>query len=383
MPTYRGEPDFSHQEQPAIGVLFSNLGTPQAPTAAALRPYLREFLWDPRVIEYPRLLWWLILNVIVLTFRPRKSAALYRSVWTPEGSPLLAITRRQAAGLAARLSERQGAPVHVAVGMRYGQPSVAGALAELAAKGCRRLLVLPMYPQYSATTTGSTFDEVVRQLSTWRWVPELRTIHGFHDDPGYVASLASSIRELWQREGEPDRLLLSFHGMPIRYFHAGDPYFCFCQKTARLVREALGLAPERLLVTFQSRFGSEPWLQPYTDKTLEALPAQGVERVDVACPGFSADCLETLEEINGLNREVFLHAGGKQFRYIACLNDRADHLDALADVVERHLQGWLQGWSGTSGEAAAVAARATAERSSAMADHPSGRGTASPRGRAS
>jgi ferrochelatase len=339
---YRGESDFDHETSPALGVLATNLGTPVAPTAGALRPYLRQFLWDPRVIELPRPLWWLILHCAVLVTRPRTSAALYRKVWTEEGSPLLATARRQARGLATRLAGRDGLPVEVVLGMRYGEPSIASALRELASRNCRRMLVLPLYPQYSATTSGSTFDAVFEELTSWRWVPELRTVSTYHDEERYIAALASSIDELWRREGAADRLLLSFHGMPKRYFESGDPYACFCRKTARLVGERLGIEQERLIVSFQSLFGREEWLRPYTDQTLAALPKQGVRSVDVACPGFSADCLETLEEIDELNRGIFLDAGGEQFRYVPCLNDRDDHLDFLAELVTRHLGGWLE-----------------------------------------
>jgi protoporphyrin/coproporphyrin ferrochelatase len=373
MTRYLGDAGDPHGRTPAIGLLLSNLGTPQAPTAKALRPYLREFLSDPRVIELPRLLWLAILNAIVLTVRPRRSAALYRKVWTPEGSPLLAISRRQAAGLAGRLAGRTPVPVRVALGMRYGQPSLAAACAELAAAGCRKVLVLPLYPQYSATTTGSTFDATFAALGRRRWIPELRTIGGYHDEPGYVDALAASIAELWRRDGEPERLVLSFHGMPKRYLLAGDPYFCFCQKTARLVVDRLGIDPAHALVTFQSRFGNEEWLQPYTDETLRALPAQGVKSVDVVCPGFSADCLETLEEIDGLNREFFLHAGGERYRYVPCLDDRADHLDFLAGLVLRHLAGWTDLPAG-GGDPAAEAARSRTRALARGAPAPGGAG---------
>jgi ferrochelatase len=326
---------------PAAGVLLANLGTPAAPTARALRPYLRQFLSDPRVIELPRLQWWLILNLFVLTTRPRASAALYRKVWTAEGSPLLTISRRQAAGLAERLARRAGEPVPVALGMRYGEPSIAAALRELEAAGCRRVLVLPLYPQYAAATTASTFDAVFAELATWRAVPELRTVATYHAEPGYVEALARSIEELWREGGEPERLLLSYHGMPVRYAAAGDPYPGYCQETSRLLGRRLGFPAERTIVAFQSRFGREPWLQPYTDETLKALPRQGLRAVDAVCPGFAADCLETIEEIDGLNRELFLHAGGERFRYVPCLNDRDDHLDFLAELAMRHLDGWL------------------------------------------
>jgi ferrochelatase len=225
--------------------------------------------------------------------------------------------------------------------MRYGEPSIARALDELAARGCRRVLVLPLYPQYSATTTASTFDAVFAALERRRVVPELRTVASYHAEPGYVAALARSIAELWEREGAAERLLLSFHGMPVRYAAAGDPYPAECRETARLVVERLGLAPERAIVAFQSRFGREPWLEPYTDETLRALPARGVRTVDALCPGFAADCLETLEEIDGQNREIFLHAGGERFRYVNCLDDRDDHLDFLASLVLGRLGDWL------------------------------------------
>ncbi|HEX9799828.1 MAG TPA: ferrochelatase [Thermoanaerobaculia bacterium] len=335
---------FDHRRPGRIGVLVSNLGTPEAPTARALRPYLRQFLSDRRVVELPRWKWLPILHLFVLTRRPKFSAGLYRKVWTAEGSPLLLTSRVQADGLRARLAARFGDEVRVALGMRYGRPSIAAALGELATAGCRRLLVLPLYPQYSAATTGSTCDAVFAELARWRWVPGLRTIESYHDEPGYARALAATVRELWARDGEPDLLLMSFHGMPQRYFDSGDPYFCHCQKTARLVAEQLGLAPERWQVSFQSLFGKEEWLKPYTDKTVAALAGAGVRKLDVICPGFSADCLETLDEIDGLNREIFAHAGGERFRFVPCLNDRDDHLDFLAGLAARHLAGWSDGF---------------------------------------
>jgi ferrochelatase len=367
MATYRGEAGFRHDGPSAIGILVSNLGTPEAPTATALRPYLEQFLSDPRVIELPRLTWWLILHLFVLTRRPAASAALYRSIWWPEGSPLLVLSRRLADGLAARLAGRARLPIRVALGMRYGEPSIASALRELAAAGCRRILVLPLYPQYSAATTGSTFDAVFAELGGWRWVPELRTVSGWHDQPAYVAALAATIREVWDRDGEPERLMLSFHGTPRRYFEAGDPYFCLCQKTGRLVAERLGLPPERLVVSFQSRFGREEWLRPYTDETVAALARGGVRRLDVVSPAFAVDCLETLEELDKLNRRFFLEAGGERFRYIPCLNDRPDHLDFLAGLALRHLGGWLEEPTAAGEEDLAAAAAHRVERSQALA----------------
>jgi ferrochelatase len=334
-------PSFDHSAPGRVGVLLSNLGTPDAATAKALKPYLAEFLSDPRVIELPRWKWLPILHLFILPRRPALSAELYRKVWTAAGSPLLATSHGQAKGLAERLEARFGDRVAVALGMRYGKPSIAGALAELAGRDCRRLLVLPLYPQYAAATTGSTFDAVFAELARWRWVPGLRTIESYHDEPGYVRALGDSVRELWRRDGEPDLLLMSFHGMPQRYFDSGDPYFCYCQKSARLLAEELGLAPERWMVSFQSLFGKEEWLKPYTDRTIASLPGRGVRKLDVICPGFSADCLETLEEIDGLNREIFEHHGGERFRFVRCLNERDDHLDFLAGLATRHLAGWL------------------------------------------
>jgi protoporphyrin/coproporphyrin ferrochelatase len=365
---FENEVDFRHGEIPAVGVLLTNLGTPDAPTPAALRRYLREFLSDPRVIELPRWKWWPILNLFVLTTRPRASAKLYHEVWTDEGSPLLVITRKQAAAVEGLLRERIASPLHVAVGMRYGNPAIREGLDELRQKGCRRILVLPLYPQYAAATTGSTFDAVAQELTRWRWVPELRTIHQYHDDPAYVGALAASIREAWAVGGEPEMLLFSFHGVPQRYFDGGDPYHCACHKTARLAAEELGLEKDRYLVTFQSLFGREEWIKPYTDVTVRALAGSGVKSLDVVCPGFSADCLETLEEIDGQNRGFFEEAGGERFRYIAALNDRPDHARALAGVVERHLGGWVSSpeeWDSAAAERAAAASRQRAEALSA------------------
>jgi ferrochelatase len=367
---YLGKADFRHGEVPAVGILLTNLGTPDAPDAPSLRRYLRQFLLDPRVIELPRLLWWTILHLFVLTTRPAKSAALYRKIWTEDGSPLLDILRRQSAGVAALLEAEVGTPLHVAIGMRYGRPSIAAGLRSLADQGCRRILVLPLYPQYSGATTGSTFDAVAAELMTWRWVPELRTVHQYHDDPAYIRALAASIRVAWTAEGAGDKLLFSFHGIPERYFRAGDPYFCQCQKLARLAAEALELPRERWDLSFQSRFGREEWIKPYTDQVIGALPKAGIRRLDVVCPGFSADCVETLDEIDELNREIFEHAGGERFRYVPALNDRPDHLRFLADLALRNLAGWIEprsSWSETAARSEAEASRVRAKTLQAAA----------------
>ncbi len=334
-------PGFEHGEIPAVGVLLANLGTPDAPTAKALRPYLHQFLRDPRVIELPRWRWLPILYMFVLTLRPRRSAALYAKIWSDEGSPLLVIARRQAAAVQQSLTAELGGGVHVALGMCYGSPSMADALAELRRKNCRRIVVLPLFPQYSGTSTGGTFDALFASLRRWRWVPEVRTINAYHDDPGYIAAVAGSIREVWDRDGEPERLLFSFHGIPLRYVSNGDPYHCQCHKTGRLVAEALGIGEERYVVAFQSRFGREEWIKPTTDVTVRAMARSGIKELDVVCPGFSADCLETLEEIDGENRELFEGNGGEQFRFIPCLNERPDHIRALVDLVGRQLNGWV------------------------------------------
>jgi ferrochelatase len=354
---YFGQPDFQHGEVPAVGVLLANLGTPDAPDTPSLRRYLREFLLDPRVIELPRLLWWTILHLFILTTRPPKSAALYKKIWWKEGSPLLVISNRQAAGIEAALRREVGAPVHVGVAMRYGNPSMREALRGLAAKGCRRILVLPLYPQYAAATVGSTFDAVADELKTWRWVPEVRFVNHYHDDPEYIRALAASIRDAWGADGPAEKLLFSFHGIPKRYFLAGDPYYCQCQKLARLAADELGLPKDRWEVSFQSLFGKEEWIKPYTDKTIEAMAKSGIRSLDVVCPGFSADCLETLEEIDQLNREVFEHAGGEHYRYIPALNDRPDHIQALTGVILRNLGGWTEALP----EAEAVLSRQRAE----------------------
>ncbi len=355
---------FDHRRPAKVGVLLSNLGTPDAATPAALRVYLKEFLSDPRVIELPRWKWLPILHLFILTTRPKMSAALYRKVWTAEGSPLLVTSQRQRAGIEQRLRSRFGDGVCVALGMRYGNPSIAAAMRELAAAGCSRVVVLPLYPQYAAATAGSTFDAVFAALQKTRWVPGLRTIETYHDEPGYIAALAASVRERWQAEGPPEKLLMSFHGMPQRYFDDGDPYFCYCQKTARLLAEALALPDDRWLLSFQSLFGKEEWLKPYTDRTVERLAREGVRALDVICPGFSADCLETIEEIDELNREIFLHHGGEKFRFISCLNERDDHLDLLAARVARELAGWV-------GEEA-VDRAATARRAGTLRGRPAG-----------
>jgi ferrochelatase len=336
----RPEPPYTHGSAPKTAVLLCNLGTPDAPTAPALRRYLAQFLSDPRVVEIPRLVWLLILHGIILRVRPAKSAAKYASVWLPEGSPLKVWTERQAKLLQGCLGER-GHQLTVRYAMRYGSPAIGKTLDELRAQGVTRVLVLPAYPQYSGATTASVIDDVASWALQARHVPELRFINRYHDEPLYIAALADSVRQHWRVAGQPDKLVMSFHGMPARTLALGDPYHCECQKTGRLLAEALGLTKAQYLVTFQSRFGKAKWLEPYTEPTLIKMAAEGgVKSVDMICPGFSADCLETLEEINQEAREAFLHAGGQRFDYIPCLNDSAAGIRALASLAERHLQGW-------------------------------------------
>jgi protoporphyrin/coproporphyrin ferrochelatase len=297
-------------------------------------------LSDPRVVEIPKLLWWPILHGVILRTRPRVSALKYASVWMPEGSPLAVWTQRQAALLQGYLGER-GCSVIVKPAMRYGQPSIAAALSALQAEGVRRVLVLPAYPQYSGATTASTFDAVAAWGQQARWVPEFRFVHHYHDDPGYIAALSGSVRAHWQREGRAGVLLMSFHGMPARTLALGDPYHCQCQKTARLLAEALGLQANEWRISFQSRFGRAKWLEPATTAMLKTLANEGTSRVDVICPGFAADCLETLEEIEQEGREIFLHEGGSAFHYIACLNGSHEGMVALAELAQRQMAGWF------------------------------------------
>jgi ferrochelatase len=318
---------------PATAVLLLNLGTPSAPTAPAVRRFLAEFLGDPRVIDYPRWLWWPILHGVILRVRPRRSARAYAKIWTPQGSPLLSHSR----ALADKLAQ---AGIRVELGMRYGEPSIGAAIERLISAGVERLLLLPLYPQYSATSTASAFDGVFAALYRQRNVPELRSIHDYHDAPEYIAAVADSVEKYWLTHGRGERLLLSFHGIPQRYVDAGDPYREQCLTTARLLRERLGMTEATLNVVFQSRVGREPWLAPYTDKVLADLAQAGIHHVQVLCPGFAVDCLETLEEIAIRGREQFTAAGGKRLDYIPALNDSAVHVRLLRSLIDRHSQGW-------------------------------------------
>ena len=356
MPRFAPEPDHRHGTPAKTAVLLVNLGTPEAPTAPALRKYLKQFLSDPRVVEIPRLVWWPILNGIILNTRPAKSAHKYASIWTKEGSPLAVHTAAQAKLLKGLLGERGETALLVDWAMRYGQPSIAAALDRLKAAGAVRILIVPLYPQYAAATTGSVLDDVADWFKTTRNQPELRTVRNFHDQPAYIAALARSVQDHWTTAGRPDKLVMSFHGLPRRSLDLGDPYFCECHKTGRLLAEALGLTADQYAITFQSRFGKARWLEPYTQPTLEALGKAGTRRVDVICPGFMADCLETLEEIAMECKAAFIAAGGQSFHYIPCLNERPEAIAALADLVQQHLSGWP-----TPQEDPACASRAQAQ----------------------
>ncbi|HSW18371.1 MAG TPA: ferrochelatase [Ramlibacter sp.] len=336
---FNKEPPHRHGQAPTTGVLLCNLGTPDAPTAPAVRRYLRQFLSDPRVVEIPRAVWLPLLHGVILPLRSAKSAAKYATIWTKDGSPLKTNTALQAQMLLGWLGER-GHRVSVRYAMRYGNPSIASQLDALKADGATRILVLSAYPQYSGTTTASLVDAVGDWAARTRHVPELRFVNRYHDDDGYIAALASGVQRHWKTNGRPEHLMMSFHGVPERTLKLGDPYHCECRKTARLLAAKLGLAAEQYTVSFQSRFGKAKWLQPYTEPTLQALAKKGVRHVDVVCPGFTSDCLETLEEIGMEGKAAFLAAGGKEFHAIPCLNDAPDWITALADIAQTHMGGW-------------------------------------------
>lgn len=324
-----------------VGILVTNLGTPDAPERGALRRYLKEFLSDPRVVEFPRLLWWFVLNCIILNIRPARSAEAYKTVWTERGSPLLFHTQDQADALRTRLRQQHGDELEVECAMRYGSPAISEVMEGMLERGVNQLLVMPLYPQYCAATTGSTFDAVAEHLRSRRELPALRYIADYHDNEDYIGALALQIKAFQSEHGKPDKLIFSYHGVPRKYCDRGDPYYLQCHNTTRLVVELLDLAEDDYLLCFQSRFGREEWLTPYADETLKSLPGKGVKSVQVICPGFSADCLETIEEIGEENREYFLEAGGEHYAYIPCLNSDDEHIAALAKLAENELAGWV------------------------------------------
>jgi len=361
MPTYQSTPEFKHGLLESTGILLVNLGTPEAPTASAVRRFLKQFLSDPRVIEYPRWLWWLVLNGIILRIRPSRSAAAYRKIWTDDGSPLMIFSKAIAAGVQQKLDSRSPGLTRVELAMSYGKPSIDDGIDRLLAKGARRLLIVPLYPQYSGTTTASVFDAVARKMNRLRWVPETRFINQYADERGYISSLAASIREYWSENKRGTKLLFSFHGVPRSTLLRGDPYHCQCQKTARLVAEALELGEDEWILAFQSRVGREEWLRPYTDETIIELGKQGLDRLDVVCPGFSTDCLETLEEIAMQNADLFQESGGEVLHYIPALNARDDHLGFLSDLIEKHLGGWPTSYAADSAASKRAIAMGAAE----------------------
>ena len=344
---FLAEPALGHDRPRRVGVLLINLGTPDAATSAAVRTYLAEFLSDPRVVEIPRAVWLPLLHGVILRLRPAQSARKYATIWTEDGSPLLVHSLRQRTLLQGYLGQRMkalGLPsdhAQVELGMRYGKPTIESALTKLKAAGCDRVLVLPLYPQYAASTTASALDAVFATASRLRDMPSLRVVAPYHDDVGYIRALAQSINDYWVKNGRPDKLVLSFHGVPRRSLDLGDPYHCHCQKTARLLADELGLGDGQVVIAFQSRFGRAQWLQPYTLSVLTALAKERTRRVDIACPGFVSDCLETLEELGHGARTAFLAAGGGELHCIPCLNERPDWIAALADLAVRNLQGWL------------------------------------------
>jgi ferrochelatase len=341
-------PDIAHAKPSRIGVLVANLGTPDAPTAKAVRPYLKQFLSDPRVVEVPRIIWWVILNLIILPIRAGASAKKYASVWydgPTGGAPLLVHSRHQTDLLRTALNQENEGSVMVEMAMRYGNPSTESVLQKMDDAGVDRILILPLYPQYSATTSASTFDEIYRIYKSYRNPPAIRTIKHYHDHHLYIQALRSQVEDFWAIHGKPDfaagdKLVMSFHGVPKRTLDLGDPYHCECRKTGRLLRESLGLSSEQAILSFQSRFGKAEWLKPYTAPLLEKLGSAKTPRLDIFCPGFPADCLETLEEIAMEGKEIFQHAGGGVFHAIPCLNDHPQWILALHGIAEENLLGW-------------------------------------------
>ena len=336
---YDGEKNYKHGKKEKIGILITNLGTPDKPNKEALKTYLKEFLSDPRIIEIPKLIWQAILRLIILNLRPQKVAKLYKSIWKKEGGPLLVMLQKQKKGIQ-KILRKNSKNLEIEIGMRYGNPSIKLGLENLRSKRCRKILILPLYPQYCAATTGSTFDKVTEILRKWRWIPEIRFVNNYFEESMYIECLVKSIKESWKKFGKTQKLIFSYHGVPKKYLLKGDPYYCFCQKTTRLVTERMKLKKKDYITTFQSRFGPGEWLQPYTDKTLEELPKKGIKKIHILSPGFSSDCLETLEELEVQNKENFLSSGGERYNYIKCLNDDPQHLKMLGFLILNHIKGW-------------------------------------------
>ena len=366
MAFYNQEPNYQHGDQLKVGILLANLGTPDAPNAKALRRYLGQFLMDRRIVEIPRFIWCWILHCIILVIRPKKSAAKYASVWTAVGSPLMVNAQKQTKSLQQFLSLSVKSPLVVELGMSYGNPSMKSAIEKLKAQHCDKILVFPLYPQYAASSTASALDAVWRVLLKMRNVPAIRTIRNYHDHPAYIKALATSVSAYWTTNGRPEKLIMSFHGVPKVHLTKGDPYHCQCHKTGRLLAEALNLNKEDYTIAFQSRFGKQEWLQPYFSNILEALGKAQLKRIDVVCPGFSSDCLETLEEIAIEGKEIFQHAGGGDYHYIAALNNNEAWINAMGKIALENLQGWVDlGWDA---EQAATSNQLTASLAKALAE---------------
>ncbi len=364
MAYYNPEPDYTHGDQLKVGILLANLGTPDAPTAKALRPYLKQFLMDRRVVEIPRLVWWLILNGIILVIRPKKSAEKYAQVWMKEGSPLMVHAQKQTQLLRDHLSQTIKSPFAVELGMSYGNPSMQSAIEKLKAQHCNKILVFPLYPQYAASSTAASLDAVWNSLLKMRNVPAIRTIKHYHDHPDYIQALATNIKQFWQVNGQPEKLIMSFHGVPKFHLMKGDMYHCECHKTGRLLAEALGLDRAQYQIAFQSRFGKQEWLKPYLASTLEALGEAKIKRIDVVCPGFSSDCLETLEEIAMEGKHIFQSHGGGDYHYIPALNESEPWIHAMTNIALENLQGWVSTeWDDA---AAKQSANQTAENAKAL-----------------
>ena len=318
-----------------FGILLINLGTPDSPSHSAIRRFLKEFLWDPRVVDTPRPLWWLILHLVILPLRPKIIAKNYRNIWTEQGSPLLVHSKAQRSALSQSLSTQYDQDIPVELGMTYGNPSICEGTHKLIEQGVRQIIVLPLYPQYSATTTAAAFDMLAKTLKTIPNVPEISFIRNYYHEKGYITALSNSIRQYWAQHGKPNKLLFSFHGIPERNECQGDPYPSECKETARLTAQELGLSDEQWMLSFQSRVGRLEWVKPYTDQTLKSLGQQATGRVDVICPAFSVDCLETLEEIDQENRHIYQNAGGEEYHYIPCLNATSEHISLLAELITR------------------------------------------------
>ena len=369
MAYFNPEPNYQHGDQAKVGILLANLGTPDAPTTQALRRYLAQFLMDRRIVEIPRFIWCWILHCIILVFRPKKSAEKYASIWTAEGSPLMVNALKQKQMLTELLAKKIASPFVVELGMSYGNPSMESAIAKLKAQHCNKILVFPLYPQYAASSTAASLDAIWKVLLKTRNVPAIRTIRNYHDHPAYIQALADSVLQHWSINGRPEKLVMSFHGVPKMHLLKGDPYHCECMKTGRLLAEKLGLIKDEYSVAFQSRFGRQEWLKPYLASTLEALGKTKTKRVDLICPGFSSDCLETLEEIAMEGKHIFQSNGGGEYHYIPCLNGREGWIEAMGTIALENLQGWVSAeWDA---QEAQKQANLTAQRAQALSENPS------------